>query len=75
MIEAREELVNYIDRFCNILDKTLHMKSVVGSRMGTHMLGVIMASLSIITPTEYRSLNKSYDNPIKDNLTIRLSSR
>lgn len=71
MVDARDELVNYMDRLCSILDKTLYMKSVKGNKLAAQMLTLITNSLSIVTPVEYRSLNKPYDTHIKDNLTIR----
>lgn len=73
MIDGRDELVNYIDRICKILDKTLHMKSVQGSQMAARMLNLIMYSLTYIQPVEFRSCNKSYNLPINEFLTIRYS--
>lgn len=70
MVDARDELVNYIDRLTTILDQTLHMKSVRGSTMAAHMLNVIVTSITTIQSTEFQSINIPF-KPVKEHLTIR----
>lgn len=60
-----------MDRLERILKHTLHMSSTVGSEFAAHMLEVMMSSLTITRPTEFRSCSKPYDTPIQDFLTIR----
>lgn len=71
MLDGMSELLIYMDRITKILDRILHMHSVQGSRLASRMLSLIMASLTIIQPTEYRSCNKPYSNDVKEVLTVR----
>lgn len=70
-MDARGELVHYVDDLCQVLDKTLHMQSLQGSTMAAKMLHLMMTTLTITIPEEYRSSNKSFDLPVKDFLSIR----
>ncbi|KRT85387.1 hypothetical protein AMK59_1215, partial [Oryctes borbonicus] len=71
VVDGRSELVHYIDRLTQILDKTLYMKSTEANKMSAMLLQVIVFSLSFTQPNEDRSVSQSLDLDVKDFLPIR----
>lgn len=71
VVDARGEVVHYIDILYKILDKTLHMRSLQGSNMAARMLHLITSSLTYMQPEESRSCSEPYTLPVKDFLSIR----
>ncbi|KAJ8979647.1 hypothetical protein NQ317_001354 [Molorchus minor] len=71
VVHGRSELINYMDRLMDILDKTLHMACVSASQLASRMLELVMSSLTSIQPTEVRSSPVEYSTPIKDFLSVR----
>lgn len=71
MVDGKSELIHYIGRLTNILDKTLHMASTAASRLACRMLELMMASLTNIIPTEMRSSSTDYSTHVKDFPSVR----
>ncbi|KAJ8924060.1 hypothetical protein NQ315_006837 [Exocentrus adspersus] len=71
IIDGRSELLHYMDRLTNILDKTLHMACLNASQLASRMLDIIMASLTNVQPTEIRSSSTDYSTHVKDFLSVR----
>ncbi|XP_072396223.1 proteasome activator complex subunit 4-like [Diabrotica undecimpunctata] len=71
LVDGRSEILNYLDKLTNILDKTLHMTCQSASQLSARMLELMMSSLTNIQPTEIRSSAVDYSTPIKDFLSIR----
>ncbi|XP_022913061.1 proteasome activator complex subunit 4A-like [Onthophagus taurus] len=72
VVDGRGNLLPYIDDLTNILDQALYIKCTEANKTASHLLYIIVNSLSTITPEEYRSLTHTFDTPIKDSLTVRL---
>ncbi|CAH1969247.1 unnamed protein product [Acanthoscelides obtectus] len=71
VVNGRSELLNYMDRLTNILDRTLHMSCLAASQFATKILESIMSSLTTIAATEVRSSERDYSVHVKDFLPIR----
>ncbi|CAG9839520.1 unnamed protein product [Diabrotica balteata] len=71
LVDGRSEILIYLDKLTNILDKTLHMTCQSASQLSARMLELMMSSLTNIQPTEIRSSAVDYSTPIKDFLSIR----
>ncbi|XP_039314531.1 proteasome activator complex subunit 4 isoform X3 [Solenopsis invicta] len=56
-------LLPHIDKILEILDRVLLLKSMEGNRLACHLLKRILSSLSTITPWQYRSNERDYNDP------------
>ncbi|KAG5878460.1 hypothetical protein JTB14_022783 [Gonioctena quinquepunctata] len=71
LVDGRSELLHYMDRVTNILDRTLHMTCLIASQIASRMLELMMSSLTNIQPSEVKSCEMDYDTPVKDFLSVR----
>ena len=66
-------LLTYIPNLMKVLDRTLHLNCREGYLSASCMLRHILSSLTSITPCDYRSVAKSFDEHVKDYLPVRVS--
>ncbi|XP_017776330.1 PREDICTED: proteasome activator complex subunit 4-like isoform X2 [Nicrophorus vespilloides] len=71
IVDVNSEIIKYIDRITQILDRLLFMASLQATVMGGRMLSIITTTLTFTQPKEYRSTSVPYDTSVKDYLPIR----
>ncbi|CAH1169598.1 unnamed protein product [Phaedon cochleariae] len=71
LVDGHSEILNYMDRITNIMDKTIHMTCLSASLLAARMLELMMSSLANIQPTEMKSCDVDYSLPISEFLSVR----
>ncbi|KAK9875517.1 hypothetical protein WA026_007908 [Henosepilachna vigintioctopunctata] len=71
VVDGRNEIIDYIDRLMNVLNKTLYMTCLQGTKISIRMLTFILATLTHYEPLERRSTNNPFSMHVKDFLPIR----
>lgn len=56
-------LIPHIDTLLKVLDRVLLLRSTDGNKLACHLLKCILWSLSNITPCQYKSSNRDYNDP------------
>ncbi|XP_014486142.1 PREDICTED: proteasome activator complex subunit 4B-like [Dinoponera quadriceps] len=56
-------LLPHMDTLMKVLDYVLLLRSTDGNKLACHLLKCILTSLSTITPYQYRSTKRSYNDP------------
>lgn len=56
-------LLPHIDTLLKVLDYVLLLKSTDGNKLACHLLKCILLSLSTVTPWQYRSTERDYNDP------------
>lgn len=56
-------LISHMDTLFDILDRVLLLRSTDGNKLACHLLRCILSSLSTITPWQYRSSERDYNDP------------
>ncbi|XP_065338507.1 proteasome activator complex subunit 4A-like isoform X2 [Cloeon dipterum] len=64
-------LVPHMPQLTQVLDRTLHLVSKEGQHSSGRLLSHILDSMVNMKPTDYRSVNYKFSEPIKDHLPIR----
>lgn len=60
---AGNNLIPHMDTLMQVLDRILLLKSTDGNKLACHLLNCILWSLSTITPCQYTSNNRDYNDP------------
>ncbi|KAM0724588.1 Proteasome activator complex subunit 4B [Formica fusca] len=56
-------LIPHIDTLLKVLDRVLLLRSTDGNKLACHLLKCILWSLSTITPCQYKSSKRDYNDP------------
>jgi len=64
-------LLNYSELLEKVLDLTVHLKCVEGYMLASRMISNMLYAISATRPTEFKSSNQDYGQPISDYLPIR----
>lgn len=56
-------LIPHMDVLLKVLDRVLLLKSTDGNKLACHLLKCILWSLSTVTPYQYRSAQRDYNDP------------
>lgn len=66
-----DALLPYMAMLQRVMDRTLHLKCREGYLSSGSILHHVLASLTSVTPVEYRSVPGSFNKPIKDYLPVK----
>ncbi|XP_050294149.1 proteasome activator complex subunit 4B-like [Anthonomus grandis grandis] len=72
ILDGKDEILPYMDKITNILDKTLHMTCLEASALAARALEVILNTLTLIVPREYRSHTEDFGAPVDKFLSVRV---
>jgi hypothetical protein len=66
-------LIPYVPQITAVLERTLRFVSKEGQQSAGRLLSHVIDSMVHIKPNEYRNVNYSFVEPIKDNLPVRVN--